>query len=222
MKGQYPRIGVFGRTGTGKTTLAKQIVLHQNRVLVWDPMAEYDEVPNRLDDLDELDGFLSEVSGEPFFAGRYVPQTPDRDEFDGICGFVYDYGNMLFAVEEVAEVCGPSWLTPGFSRIVHQGRHRSIGIAWVTQRLNEVSRTLTGLTDAWAGFNLAEPADLIALASRCGRDYAERIAGLPRFKWLGFDTYQRAVFQDLERLKALWGAPQTWNRAVTCPGDSHR
>lgn len=103
------------------------------------------------------------------------------------------YENFLLVVEEVAAVCQTSYLPPAFGRIVRHGRHRRIGMLWTTQRLNEVSRTLTSLTDVWAGFSLSEPADLTALAQRCGREYAEKVSELPRFEWRGWDVDTQAI-----------------------------
>ena len=81
---------------------------------------------------------------------------------------------------------------------------------WCTQRLNEVSRTLTSLTDAWAGFSTSEPTDLTALAARCGREYAEAVSQLPRFEWLGYSVDEQTTFEDKDRLLGLWGAPKLW------------
>jgi hypothetical protein len=214
---QAPVVGLFGRRGVGKTTLARAVARHQARVVVWDALGyEYGPLAYRVGNgnPESLTDYLDWARSQRFAAARYVPRSGGdkelREEFEHVCQVLWGYENFVFVVEEVAALCDPSNLPPEFGRIVRQGRHKRIGLLWTTQRLNEVSRTLTGLTDFWAGFNLAEPADLLALAQRCGQDYAERIEELPRYEWVGWDVDTREIFEDEDRLLALWGAPATW------------
>ena len=210
-QGQAPVVGLFGRRGVGKSTLARQIARHQGRLLVWDYIGEYGPLAYRSEgNLQALVSYLREGHRQPFFAARYIPRTGEVEEFEAFCGIAYRCRNTLIVVEEAAAICQASYLPPAFGRIVRQGRHRGLGMLWCTQRLNEVSRTLTSLTDVWAGFALSEPADLMALAQRCGREYAERIAKLPRFEWLGYNVDDQSTFTDKTRLFGLWGAPHVW------------
>lgn len=209
---QSPIIGVFGRRGCGKSTLGRKVLRHQARLVVWDYMSEHGKLAFRSDgDLDSLADYLDWARGQRFAAARYVPESGDMAEFEEFCDLIFEYRNLLVVVEEAAAICSASHLSPAFGRIVRQGRHHGLGLLWTTQRLNEVSRTLTGLTDVWAGFSLSEPNDLLALGQRCGRAYADKIAALPRFAWLGYEVDSQQTFKDADKLKSLWGAPKTWN-----------
>ena len=181
-------------------------------MLVWDYIGEYGPLAFRADNgnLDALGEYWRWARGQRFAAARYIPETGDPDEFADFCQLVYSCQNLLVVVEEVAAVCQASYLPPEFGKIVRMGRHRGLGLLWCTQRLAEVSRTLTALTDVWAGFSTAEPNDLAALAQRAGRDYAEAVSKLPRFEWMGYDVAGRETFQNKARLMTLWGAPATW------------
>jgi hypothetical protein len=214
---QAPICGFFGRRGVGKTTLARAIARHQARIVVWDALGnEYGPLSHRVEtgNPDDLAHYLDWARGQRFAAVRYCPHSGGdrelREEFECVCRALWRYENFVFVVEEVAGLCDPSNLPPEFGRIVRQGRHRRIGLLWTTQRLNEVSRTLTGLTDVWAGFNLAEPADLLALAQRASQEYADRVERLPRYAWLGWDVDTREIFEGRDRLLSLWGAPHVW------------
>ncbi len=208
---QAPICGLFGRRGTGKTTLAREIARHQARIVVWDYLGEHGPLAFRSPgSVEGLREYLDWARGQTFAACRFIPATGEVEEFEQVCALLWRYENFVFLVEEAAAVTQPSYLPPMAGRLVRQGRHKGIGLLWTTQRLAEVSRTLTALTDVWAGFNSSEPGDLQALAARAGRDYAERISELPRFEWLGYDVDTQETFSDVERLKALWGAPPTW------------
>lgn len=213
---QAPICGLFGRRGVGKTTLAREIARHQARLVVWDYIGEYGPLAFRSEgNPAALEEYLRWARGRRFAAGRYVPREGTVEEFEEFCRVVYGFRDFVVVVEEAAAVVQASYLPPAFGRIVRQGRHRGIGLLWTSQRLNEVSRTLTGLTDVWAGFSVAEPADLQALGARAGRDYAERISKQPRFEWAGFDVDTQETFEDVERLKGQWGAPREWRFPVS-------
>lgn len=207
MMEQAPIVACFGRRGVGKTTLARTVARHQSRLVVWDYLSEYGPLAFRTSDPASLGEYLAWARGRKFAAARFVPSTGTLDEFETFCATAYQSSNMLVVVEEAAAVCQASYLSPAFGRIVRQGRHRGLGLLWCTQRLAEVSRTLTSLTDVWAGFSLSEPGDLQALALRCGREYADEVAALPRFQWVGFDVDSQETFAGAERLQVLWGAP---------------
>jgi hypothetical protein len=208
---QAPVVACFGRRGVGKTFLARKIAQHQARLLVWDYMAEYGPLAFRSEgNLDALAEYLHSMRGQQFAAARYIPREGTVEEFEQFCALAFRFGNYLLVVEEAAAVTQAGYLPPKFGRVVRQGRHRGIGLLWCSQRLNEVSRTLTALTDYWCGFNIAEPADMLSLVQRCGQDYTEQVAGLPRFEWRGFEVDTRETFTDEARLLALWGAPTVW------------
>lgn len=211
---QAPVCGLFGRRGVGKSTLAREIARHQARLLVWDYIGEYGPLAFRAEgNLQDLSAYLNQSRGQRFFAARYIPRVGDVEEFEAFCRTAYACRDTVIVVEEVAAVCSASYLPPNFGKIVRMGRHRGLGLLWCTQRLNEVSRTLTSLTDVWAGFSLSEPADLMALAQRCGREYAEHVAKLPRFEWLGYNVDDQTTFTEKTRLLRLWGAPLVWANA---------
>ena len=212
---QAPVVACFGRRGVGKTTLARTIARHQARLVAWDYLSEYGPLAFRTSDTEALAEYLGWARGRKFAAARFIPDKGTVEEFESFCSVVYRSSDMLVVVEEAAAVCQASYLPPAFGRIVRQGRHRGLGLLWCSQRLNEVSRTLTSLTDLWAGFSLSEPSDLQALAQRCGREYADKVAALPRFQWVGYNVDSQGTFTGAERLKTLWGAPAgAWPETV--------
>jgi len=167
-----------GRKGSGKSTLVHTLAQHAPWLFVFDVMGEHKWVPNAFNDLDDVDDFLGWASTQQTLAGRYVPQSHATEGLDLICEWIYDLGNTLFIVEEIAMLCSPSFLPPELDRIVRLGRHQGVDFLWTCQRMAEVARRLTAATDSFILFRHSEPRDLDAIADRCGRDVAEKISRL--------------------------------------------
>jgi len=178
-------VGIAGRRGSGKSTMARYLAQCCYRIMVWDPMAEHRWVPNRFASMQRLEQFMAWAAAQSTFAGRYVPETAElTEEFGEVCGLVYDYGDLVFLVEEVPMVSSPSSLPGEFDRLVRLGRHQEVSIIYTAQRLAETARRLTAATDYFVLLQHHEPRDLDAIADRCGHEVANRVARLPRHGYL--------------------------------------
>ncbi len=209
---QHPIAIIFGRRGCGKTFLARCLAQHQARVVAWDFIGdEYEPMANYFDgDLEGFAKFLELVRGKEFAAARYIPAEDVGAEFEVFCRLLVRGENFVVVVEEAAEVCQAGHLPPGFGRLVRQGRHAGLGVLATTQRLSEVSRTLTALADVFVGFSTTEPRDLAALSERTTPEFAERVKTLPPREFLVWDVRTQEAHNDLDQLLSLWGAPVGW------------
>jgi energy-coupling factor transporter ATP-binding protein EcfA2 len=195
-------VGIVGRKGSGKSTRAATLLKYAPRVFAWDPMADHRELlPDRFDRISpRLDDYFEEASSRSTFACAYTPGGDLEVEFEDICELVYDYGRMLFAVEEVPMVCRAGYISPTFGRIVRTGRHRELDLLWTAQRAGEVSRTLTSATDLWIFYSQTEPRDLDAISERCGREIAEKVAALGLHDSFCWDVVARKTIPNSPRL----------------------
>jgi len=174
-------VGIAGRRGSGKSTMARRLLERCHRLVIWDPMAEHSWCPNRLSSLVRLERFLAWADPQDSFAARYVPEQADLvEEFEDVCELVFDYGRLVFGVEEVAMLCTPGALPGQFDRLVRLGRHERVSMVWTAQRMVEVARRLTAATDYFVLFSHTEPRDLDGIAERCGAGVARQVAELPR------------------------------------------
>ena len=155
-----------GQKGTGKTTLARELVAQAPRVVVIDPMGEYG-----------LESGCSPVWGfeaacealldaEPRSRFRLSLRSEDTDDLLDLLGLAWDMPGILLTVEEATLFCGPTTLPPEISRLLRYGRHRAIDQLYVTQRIAEISRTMTALADHVITFRQTEPGDLDHLRRR--------------------------------------------------------
>jgi hypothetical protein len=163
-------------------------------------MKDHAHLPNVFEDLGELTEFLDETTSERTFAGTYVPGEDLESEFDEVCYLVYDYGRLLFVVEEAPLVCKAGYLPPPFGKMVRTGRHRAIDLLWTAQRASEVSRTLTSATDFWILYSQTEPRDLDAIAERCGKEVADRVVNLALHDSFVYDVIERQTMEPSPRL----------------------
>lgn len=204
-------VGICGRKGSGKSVLARRILQRQSRVFIADLMGEHTWVPvkNVCETLDEVDDFLLWAESQRHCCGGFIPQTDLKAETEELCEVIYDYGNLVFGIEEVASLCGPNWLPPALSRITRLGRHKRISVVYTTQRAGEISRALTAATDTFVLFHCAEPRDLGAIAERCGNSVAEQVSNLALHDYVIFDVVERkeislaALFAQMDALSKV-------------------
>jgi hypothetical protein len=181
-------IGVVGRKGSGKSTLAKRILEHSPRVFVFDNMGEHNWVPNTFRDLNDADEFLAWADMQEAFAGRYIPEDDISRDFADLATIAYQQGNLLLAVEEIPLLCSASHIPPELGRLVRLGRHKCVSMLWTAQRMAEVSRTLTAMTDYFVLFAASEPRDVDAIRDRCGAEVAEKTSSLGLHEFLIYDV----------------------------------
>jgi hypothetical protein len=193
MELQNKFIGICGRKGTGKSVIARRILQRQSRVFVADQMFEHTWVPqhNTFDSLDDVDRFFKWAKTQRYCCGSFIPQGDLKTEVEELCEIVYEHGNGVFGIEEVASLCGPNWLPPALSKIARLGRHQRLSVVYTTQRAGDISRALTAATDIFVLFHCSEPRDLAAIADRCGRRIAERVASLSLHDCVIFDVIER-------------------------------
>ncbi len=194
MAGQQNRIvAIVGRKGSGKSTRFRQLMQRCECLFVWDPHGEHAWIPNRFYGLDEVNRFLAWTQFQDTFAGSFICEGDEEEGFAQVADWIYQDCDVTFGIEEAASLCSASYLPNEFSRLVRLGRHNRIDLTWTAQSFAEVSRRLTAATDYFILFQQTEPRDLDAIAYRCGREIAERVAALPMHGSLAWDAVSRRV-----------------------------
>jgi hypothetical protein len=186
-------IGVVGVKGSGKSTAFAAILRRRERIVIWDSMGEHAWVPNRLESPEALRAFLQWSRKRSQFAASYIPSGDLTEEVEEVAGMVYARGDLAFGIEELPLVCSPSYVPPVLGKLIRTGRHKRLDVFWTCQRIAEVSRIFTSLSDEFVFFSQREPRDLDAIADRCGRDVAERVAALGLHGHFRWDAVNRAV-----------------------------
>jgi len=130
-------VTIAGQRGTGKTYLAKQILQQFSRVVVYDPVGEYDP------------------------SISYVPATDSPEEFESFMTKVWNMGNVVVVVDEAERFLRNNGVILEYThKVINTGRHRNIGLILVTRRLAELHKTPFGLSACVILFRLFLPNDI--------------------------------------------------------------
>lgn len=192
------RVGIFGASGSGKTTKALDLIKSCQRLVVFDVLDDFVGKFRRFTSLDDLKVFLIKnyVKG---FRAAYVPPygsearaLSDLSEFlkNLQVGFKLRQHNakVTLFVDELNRSF-PLGLTKqkplnGFGFLCNQGRHYGVNIIGVSQRVSMVDMPFrANLSDLYI-FRLADFNDVKAAAAMIGSKYRPRILDLPNYKYI--------------------------------------
>jgi DNA helicase HerA-like ATPase len=219
------RIGIWGASGSGKSSLAKRMLKGRGRVVVFDPLDEY-----------AAQGMKAVRRGQDMVAGiaanwrgfrlAYVPRAGREAAHLSQMSFtlmkvqaaykasggrkgaplvlVVEEMNLPFPVHGGAEKC------PGFAEICSRGRHYGIEVIGLSQRIAEVATRFRGNCTETYVLRQQGPRDVAAAADALGIDKG-RVQGLRNLDWL----HNKAG--EIRAGKVTFGAPANDSRAPRAP-----
>lgn len=192
MKKDASCVLVIGARGRGKSTLAKELLKSQRRVIVIDPMAEYARLPAyvRCDTLKAVkDALKKRWNGS--FKIAYVPRPPMEVRLHELALLLMhiqkpyfenkDSRQIMLVMEEMNLSFPVTKLPPalyGATMLTLQGRHYGINMMGITQRPAEVSATYRGNCDDIYIFGLSQGLDFRAVSETIGREHETDIRAL--------------------------------------------
>lgn len=147
---------IFGRTGYGKSFLAKKLIKDFNRVIVIDPMFEYESGLIFLSFEDMLNYYKEHLPETFTFICRFSNDVDIEFAFK-FCTVV---GNLLLVVEEAEIYISPFAKSTNFLNLVRYGRHKSISILGIARRTSELSTDLKAQVNGIYSFNQMLPRDI--------------------------------------------------------------
>lgn len=201
--GQAQRLGIFGASGCGKTTKARELIRNLNRVIFFEPLAD------DLRRLVEKDGFKA-VAGLPelfrkvradFSKGfklAYYPAAGDEvRELSQLSDFLMNiqsgYGfrhsaQITLVVDELdlGFPTGESLKNPrnGFKNLCCRGRHTGIHVVGLSQRMHLVDNVFRANCSGVYLYRHSEPADIDVGLKIIGREYREKFRALDNFQYI--------------------------------------
>ncbi len=208
----FQRIGIFGRSKSGKSTLMDRLVRNRKRLIVFDEIDERahtaaNEGLVRINCLNELQDRVDRDYATGFrfwFQPRHsdlVQALSDLSTYliDIQTQFGDRYGierrpSITLTPDEMAD-CYPNQIMKkgqdGFSRMCRMGRHKGIHLIGATQRPAEVSTKFRGQLEKRFFFSLQETVDLEAVAKMGGAhgsELAEKVRLLPKLDYIRMEN----------------------------------
>lgn len=159
---------IFGKTGTGKSTLAKQLVKDETRVIIIDAKAEYTEgmIVYSLTDC------YFYINNKKSFT--VICRFDNELEIEYLFKFVKAVENICLVVEEAEIYISPYAKRSSFLDLVRYGRHHNIKIIGIARRTSELSIDFRAMTDVIYTFKQTEPADILNM-QKLGIDGVENL-----------------------------------------------
>lgn len=213
---KFSRIGLFGRSQSGKSTIMDRILRGHRRCILFDalPTRAPSAAAQGYTHVTHINDLIAGIQANYWNGFRYWFQPEDEEDhmvlsLSDVSKFLIDYQNQMIkqygadgtpevtlAVDEMAD-CFPNYSLPkklnGFSRMCRSGRHSRIHLVGATQRPVNVSTNFRGQLEKRFLFNLPEPADLRIVAEMGGfrgRQLAEAVSRLLPLEYIRMENGQ--------------------------------
>ena len=195
MKRENEIIVILGKKGSGKTSLAMNLIRDKRRLVIFDFNREYEgfyvvQTPEQL-----IEVFRLNFDADFKVCYRPDPLRDIDDHFLYLSGAVFSMHNVTFLCEEVDLVSSAGDMPDGLKKIINYGRHRGINLIALSRRAHKVPRDLTANADRIISFAQFEPRDIRYLAEYMGDKAALKVTTLERtdtgaafIEWSGGDV----------------------------------
>lgn len=196
---------VFGRRGSGKTTLIRAMIPQLKKpVVIIDVLGNftgYEHEGKDWVDTETISGALEEMRAYCQDPGKHsgviVVQTGDLDNaIDFLCSALWKiHGGTLVLDETDAFSIGQS--APCYDEAIRYGRNRGIDIVTGCRRPAEISKHITAAADRVYAFVTREPRDIEYYCDFLGDEIALQIPKLAPFHgvWVDFLTQENGTFK---------------------------
>jgi len=186
---------IIGKTGSGKTVRALNLIADRDRVIIFDTLGHDYTDGVVFYDLAALKTFWATVYRGSFRL-IYRP-LQEQPEFEEICELAYKCGDLTLVAEELDIFAQPQRMTLAFQQMIKRGRHKDIRFIGITQRPFGIDRTITSQANHIFIFKTDEPRDVKYLCELLGDDIKEMLEGLEPYEYIECsDTGERRIGKD--------------------------
>lgn len=202
MKKDARKIGVWGGTGSGKSTRVKEIIRDNRRVIVLDPIGDYQR-ERGFRCYRSMKGIYAAIRKQWNTGFRLVLTIPRGNDAHAVLEELAEglfkiqqpyYENkpcqeITLVVEEMSLSYPERTLGQGersFLELVNLGRHYGVEIIGVSQRIAEVKKNFVGNCSEHYFFRLGSAADRNAVTAIIGTEHKSALMALQTHEYLHF------------------------------------
>lgn len=199
-RGQAQRVGLFGASGSGKTTKARELTSNLKRIIYFDPLADFCTVKGVIVINGSVDR-LKEVIIKHYTSGFKIAFIPvfgqQEKQLNDVCYFLVDMqrgylagfhnAQITLLVDELDEgfYSGIMQRDPknGFGYLCKRGRHFGINLVGISQRTAQVDVCFRGNLSALYLFRHVDPIDTQKAMDMIGRKYKQAFENLENYHY---------------------------------------
>ena len=192
------RVSFAGKTGSGKTFLARELTKSFSRLIAIDPKAQMGS-EWRLQPLTQK-GLKELKKGNPGRIHIYEPPEIDSDGFpvwDEIFNFVWEIGDLPVYIDEMYSVAKNGRLSYPLRRLYTQGRTRGNGVWASTQRPSFVPLEMFSEAEWSFTFMLRMEEDRKRIARAIGSDLIEEPIRDPHGFYAYYQTWDDPIYMPI-------------------------
>lgn len=195
---------LVGKTGSGKTTLAVEILRGYRFILAIDPLHVLEEKLNP--DPNKKEWMIVNTPGQVADRIAHVPKLlyqphPDHmqhESYSDVYRAVFESGNRFVYTDEALRVVRPSGQAPQYlEAVLTAGRQRGIGSLIATQRPSKVDLRILSESEHFYCFALRLPQDLKRMGELMGEEVENKPAKGHSFWYAGEGKYERPRYLSM-------------------------
>lgn len=187
------KIAIFGRTGSGKTTLSKHIQKAFPKKVIFDRVREYFPEPGdeNYKIVESFESFAVAIKAAMHLDRfkiifRFPIEATNHDTvFNEALRVLYYVGNVTVVVDEVHNFATTHYLPRYLKEILLTGRHRRVSLITTSQRPANVHKDLVSQCGHLFVGQVHERNDIKYLESAIGDD-ARRLINIEQYHFLHF------------------------------------
>lgn len=199
------KIGILGRSGTGKSYLAQKILEIYPRKIIFDSLYEYSNFGDIFHNFNDFSENIIKNKNSNNFSTIIqfdIESANNSDEFEEMLRISYYRGNCCVFIDEIQNFSTVHYLSYWLRQMILTGRHRKICFIYTTQRPGELHKTILSQTSKIFCGNLHSNNDIKTMANYLGKN-DEEISNLEDRKFIYWTPGKQSVIinNDLSSIK---------------------
>lgn len=208
---QAQRVGIFGASGSGKTTKARELTKNLKRVVFVDPLGDFKDMHGAVVIAGDLPTLKNELV-KRYTTGFKIVFVPIfglvEKQLNDLCYFLVKMqagylaglhdAQITLVVDELDEGFASGIMqrntSNGFGYLCKRGRHYGINLVGISQRTAQVDVCFRGNLSALYLFRHADPIDTQKAIDMIGREYKQQFITMPNYHYF-FKSGQKIVYK---------------------------